>query len=57
MYQNNKICFCWLDEYLYKILKVCLETISINIDGDTSNQTERTYSHIFIPNLSIVDYG
>ena len=34
--------FFWLDEYSYEILKVCLETISITIDGDRSNQIERT---------------
>ena len=49
--------FFWLDEYSYEILKVCLQTISIKIEWDTSNQIDLAYNHHPIPNLCIVDYG
>ena len=38
--------FFWLDEHLYKILKVCLETISINIDGDNVNKSTKATRYI-----------
>ena len=43
--------FFWLDEHLYKILKVCLETISINIDGDITSIKVQRLQDILLQNI------